>query len=69
METVREFRDLKYRDKARSIPMHLVWAGHEPLEFTNLFPAWTERLDVANLNLKVRICFWMKVHCPIYHFV
>ena len=31
----------------------VVWAGHEPIEFTNLFPAWTKRKDVEGLNAKV----------------
>merc|ERR1712203_545799 len=30
----------------------LVWAGHEPLEFTNLFPSWTHHIDIQTLNYK-----------------
>ncbi|XP_049958498.1 supervillin [Schistocerca serialis cubense] len=30
----------------------LVWAGLEPLEFTNLFPVWTDRDDIAELNIR-----------------
>jgi len=30
--------------------MELVWAGHEPLEFTNLFPSWTHHIDIQTLN-------------------
>ena len=33
--------------------MELVWAGHEPLEFTNLFPSWTHHIDIQTLNYKV----------------
>jgi len=33
--------------------MKLVWAGHEPLEFTNLFPSWTKKEDIRQLNQKV----------------
>jgi hypothetical protein len=31
----------------------LVWAGHEPREFINLFPEWTAREDVRIFNAKV----------------
>lgn len=33
---------------------YLVWAGLEPLDFTNLFPEWTDRDDIAEINIKVR---------------
>ncbi|XP_057338626.1 supervillin isoform X6 [Microplitis mediator] len=32
--------------------VYLVWAGLEPLEFINLFPTWTDRDDIAELNIK-----------------
>ena len=53
METTVEYRDEKYRGKRP--PMKLVWAGHEPLEFTNLFPSWNRKEDIHQLNQKV--CF------------
>lgn len=31
---------------------NLVWAGLEPSEFTNLFPEWIDRDDVAELNIR-----------------
>uniref|UniRef100_A0A6P7GW16 Supervillin-like n=1 Tax=Diabrotica virgifera virgifera TaxID=50390 RepID=A0A6P7GW16_DIAVI len=31
---------------------HLVWAGLEPLQFKNMFPAWEDRPDVMELNKK-----------------
>ena len=31
----------------------LVWAGHEPRQFINLFPEWTQREDVRIFNAKV----------------
>ncbi len=31
----------------------LVWAGHEPTQFINLFPEWTVREDVKIFNAKV----------------
>jgi supervillin len=36
----------------------LVWAGLEPLQFTNLFPIWTDRDDIAELNIRVGISFY-----------
>ncbi|KAK3915554.1 Supervillin [Frankliniella fusca] len=30
----------------------LVWAGLEPLEFTNLFLEWTDRDDIAEINMQ-----------------
>ncbi len=31
----------------------LVWAGHEPTQFINLFPEWTAREDVKIFSAKV----------------
>ena len=33
--------------------VYLVWAGLEPLAFTNLFPCWTYHDEIAELNIKV----------------
>nr|XP_050855846.1 supervillin isoform X1 [Vespula vulgaris] len=33
-------------------PIYLVWAGLEPLQFINLFPTWTYRDDIAELNMQ-----------------
>ena len=33
----------------------VVWAGLEPLEFTAMFPEWTERDDVAEINVQVGV--------------
>ncbi|XP_076271770.1 uncharacterized protein LOC143203482 isoform X2 [Rhynchophorus ferrugineus] len=40
------------REEPEAVVAHLVWAGLEPLEFSNLFPAWEVREDVRDLNLK-----------------
>jgi len=50
MQTTVEYRAEKYG--AKRPPMKLVWAGHEPLEFTNLFPSWTKKEDIRQLNQK-----------------
>ena len=55
MRTIKEFQRSKFSkltNQARP-PMELVWAGHEPLEFTNLFPSWTHHIDIQTLNYKV----------------
>ncbi|XP_067207104.1 supervillin-like isoform X2 [Linepithema humile] len=48
---------IRYWRKTRStqttnFPIYLVWAGLEPLQFINLFPEWTYRDDVAELNME-----------------
>ena len=55
MQTAVDFRRARYgRGRSSDRPaMELVWAGCEPLEFTNLFPAWTERPEVEKLNREV----------------
>ena len=57
MRTTKEFQRSKFSklsNQARP-QMELVWAGHEPLEFTNLFPSWTEHIDIQTLNYRVCI--------------
>lgn len=34
---------------------YLVWAGLEPLVFTNLFPTWTDRDQISEINMKVSL--------------
>ena len=55
MRTIKEFQRSKFSKLTSQTrpPMELVWAGHEPLEFTNLFPSWTHHIDVETLNYKV----------------
>ncbi len=57
MQTAVDYRRLLYgtlrRDKQPAA--ELVWAGAEPLEFTNLFPAWKHDDKVELLNMKVRV--------------
>ena len=55
MRTIKEFQRSKFsKISTPRPPMELVWAGHEPIEFTNLFPSWTHHDEVENLNAKVR---------------
>ncbi|KAJ8957583.1 hypothetical protein NQ318_020624 [Aromia moschata] len=42
----------KTHEEDEPVMAHLVWAGLEPLQFTNLFPMWQDREDVAELNKK-----------------
>ncbi|KAF5294574.1 hypothetical protein FQA39_LY13333 [Lamprigera yunnana] len=41
-------RNLEYRQ----IPAYLVWAGLEPLAFTNLFPFWRDVDGVTEINMR-----------------
>ncbi|XP_011862595.1 PREDICTED: supervillin-like isoform X2 [Vollenhovia emeryi] len=48
---------IRYWRKTRNaqttnLPIYLIWAGLEPLQFINLFPEWTYRDDVAELNIE-----------------
>lgn len=52
MCTALEYWKLRHGEKSPP-KAHLVWAGLEPLEFTNLFPEWTDRDDIAEINIKV----------------
>ncbi|XP_015610085.1 uncharacterized protein LOC107274958 isoform X2 [Cephus cinctus] len=38
--------------EATDCPVYLVWAGLEPLQFTNLFPIWVYHDDVAEINIR-----------------
>jgi supervillin len=51
MQTVLDYWKLKYGDKPTKA--FLVWAGLEPIQFTNLFPDWNDRDDVAEMNILV----------------
>ncbi|XP_033229897.1 supervillin-like isoform X2 [Belonocnema kinseyi] len=37
---------------SKKLPIYLVWAGLEPLQFTNLFPTWMYRDEIAELNIR-----------------
>ncbi|XP_068083498.1 supervillin [Anabrus simplex] len=39
-------------EKASTMKAYLVWAGLEPLRFTNLFPMWTDRDDIAEISIR-----------------
>lgn len=52
---------LDYAKSARKgkVSALLVWAGLEPLDFTNLFPMWTDRDDIAELNIRVSCSMYL----------
>jgi supervillin len=54
MQTAVDYRRLTREGSAELPSAELVWAGSESLEFTNLFPSWTHRRDVAELNKQVQ---------------
>lgn len=51
MQTALAYHQLS-RVAGQASPL-LVWAGLEALAFTNLFPTWTDRDDIAELNIRV----------------
>lgn len=55
MSTALSYWDLKYGNTTPKA--YLVWAGLEPLDFTNLFAIWTDRDDIAEINIRVRKLF------------
>lgn len=52
MLTVMSYWVSKYGDSTPKA--YLVWAGLEPLIFTNHFPFWSDRDDIAEINMTVR---------------
>ena len=57
MQTLLSFRREKWLGKERP-PAKLVWAGHEPQQFINLFPALLAYPEVAKINQEVKIYFY-----------
>ena len=53
MQTALEYTRAKYGSKRPKV--RLVWAGHEPKDFVNLFPFWTLNPSVMDINQEVRI--------------
>ena len=53
MQTALEYTRAKYGSKRPKV--RLVWAGHEPKDFVNLFPFWTLNPSVTDINQEVRI--------------
>ncbi|XP_026466874.1 supervillin-like isoform X2 [Ctenocephalides felis] len=51
MQTAVDYWKVKH-GSAKDVKGYLVWAGLEPLEFTNLFPVWQDRDDIAEINMK-----------------
>lgn len=61
IQTAVKYWKCRHKNWDKPIPAYLVWAGLEPLEFTNLFPTWEEKDNVAELNIKV--INWICVFC------
>lgn len=65
MQTALDYWNRKYGDDVDP-KAYLVWAGLEPLRFTDCFPEWHDRDDIAEINMKVRLvcvydffCLWV----------
>lgn len=60
MQIINEYVKLKYghesysHESVKAVSKRLTWAGHEPLEFTNMFLWWIENEEVKSLNGQVR---------------
>lgn len=52
MQTALDYWSRKYGDSTEQ-KAYLVWAGLEPLRFTDCFPEWHDRDDIAEINMKV----------------
>ncbi|XP_069701361.1 uncharacterized protein [Periplaneta americana] len=52
MQTALDYWRSQHGDRGANPVAYLVWAGLEPLQFTNLFPIWTDRDDIAELNIR-----------------
>lgn len=56
MQTALDYWKRKYGENDDDDPkVYLVWAGLEPLRFTNCFPEWIDRDDIAEINMKVSL--------------
>lgn len=54
MQTALDYWKRKYGENDDDDPkVYLVWAGLEPLRFTDCFPEWIDRDDIAEINMKV----------------
>jgi supervillin len=54
MQTALDYWRRKFGDDDENDPRaYLVWAGLEPLRFTDRFPEWQDRDDIAEINMKV----------------
>lgn len=57
MQTALHYWKQKYGDNDYADPkVYLVWAGLEPIRFTDYFPEWCDRDDIAEINMKVETC-------------
>ncbi|XP_025422074.1 supervillin isoform X2 [Sipha flava] len=53
MQTALDYWRRKFGDDDENDPRaYLVWAGLEPLRFTDRFPEWQDRDDIAEINMK-----------------
>lgn len=54
MQTALDYWKQKYGENDYEDPKaYLVWAGLEPLRFTDCFPEWCDRDDIAEISMKV----------------
>jgi supervillin len=59
LQTAINYWNAKNATKSQSLPLkgYVVYAGLEPIEFTNLFPLWNVNDNARNSNLNVSLKF------------
>lgn len=66
LETAVDYWRAKHGDNAAApfhgIKGHVVWAGLEPLAFQALFPYWSVREDVREINVEVSLLYSQSHH-------
>lgn len=66
LETAVDYWRAKHGDNAAAnfhgIKGHVVWAGLEPLAFQALFPDWSVREDVCEINVEVSLLYTLSHH-------
>lgn len=56
MQTALDYWKQKYGESDYEDPKaYLVWAGLEPIRFTDCFPEWNDRDDIAEISMKVYV--------------
>lgn len=56
MQTALDYWKQKYGEDSDP-KAYLIWAGLEPLRFTDCFPEWYNRDDIAEINMKVPVTY------------
>ncbi|KAJ8336385.1 hypothetical protein SKAU_G00376050 [Synaphobranchus kaupii] len=64
METVLQY--CREKNETRPQKSYLIHAGLEPLTFTNMFPCWEHREDIAEITEREAEREWIPLHLELY---